>query len=819
MPHAVVRLGSAPEELSAAEELDRGMSHMIAGSDVLLNRFNPNVDAIILGTTDALHRARLTKQVKSFHEKSLPIEGFRLQHLRNGARQWWIIQGGSPRAELYGAFRFLSLVAQDRQLPEELIDSPASSIRWVEQWDNLDGFVERGYAGQSIFFEDGHVRSDLRRVSDYGRLLSSVGINGLALHGDPRLLTPALFPDLARIAEQLRPWGIRLALSVNLSSPGTIGDLPTGDAPDPQVIAWWQNKVDEIYRAIPDLAGFTIDTNSEAPLNATPFTRNPADLASAFARSLAKHSGLVLIRISASSDPAPKTDLAHAAHDDTVPPLDGKFPPSVIPIINSPTGFQLREPVPPLTAAFCHTPQATELQITQEYTGQQRHMVYLAPLWKSLLDTDLRVDNQQSFARDLITGKLFHLPQGGFLGIANVGMDTNWLHHPMAMANLYSFGRLAWNPGLAAQTIVDEWTRMTWSNDGRVYGPIEQMNLASAQAYEQYTAPLSLGDLTDPDTHFGPSPESSPETNNEVTSLRATSPKAIAHPQPVSPKPPAIGTDRTVATGTGFTGQYPFQLAATYESLTTCPDNLLLFFHRVPYTHKLRGDANLGDDPADQNKTVIQHIYDTHYAGAAAAQNFLDQWETLRTLVDENRFTQVHDLLNFQAHHAEVWRDAIHVWSAHQSGIPDALGYVGHHPGREEAEAMQSTGFHTIDISPTTASAGKAVVCETKQCTLQTNFRGEANPYRIEIGYFDLHPGEAKYRLLVNSIEVARWTANDMLPPGCPDPRLNGNTATRFTAEGIRLNPGDTIMLEATPGADDPAAVDFLEITRDPRWN
>ncbi len=808
MPHAVVLLGSAPEELSAADELDRGLGHMISGTDVLTQRFNPSLDSIVLGTTDAIHRARLTKQLRGFKEKPLPTEGFRIVHQHNGIRQWWVLQGGSPRAELYAAFRFMALVAQDQTLPDELIDAPAASIRWVDEWDNLDGSVERGYAGPSIFFDGGHVRPDLRRAGDYARLLASIGINGITVNNvnsDPRTLTPSMIAEFARIADVMRPWGVRLSLSIDLSSPQIVGGLSTFDPLDTTVIAWWQSKVDEIYRSIPDFAGFTVKADSEGRAGPHQYGRSPLDAANAVAKPLQKHGGLVLYRGFVYNNQLNyddlKADRARAGVDN-FRAYDGRFLPNVIiQIKHGPIDFQVREPVSPLIPALRHTPQAMELQISQEYTGQQRHMVDLLPMWKWIFDTDLRVDNQQSYARDIAIGKTFHQPLGGFVGVANVGMDTNWLHHPMALVNLYGFGRLAWNPALTASTILDEWTRMTWSNDGRVYGPIETMNAQSWQVYEQYTGPLGVGTLNDIiGTHFGPGPEST-EHNGWGQWIRAT--------------PTGIGMDRTVATGTGYIGQYPPQLAATYESLNTCPDNLLLFMHHVPYTHVLRGD-----DPADKGKTVIQHIYDTHYAGAATAATFVDQWEAVKGLVDEERYDQVHALLVFQAGHAEVWRDAINDWFQRQSGVPDALGFVGRHPGRIEAEAMEATGFHTVDVVPwETGSGGKAVVCTAAECNLRTTFKSESNAYRIEVGYFDLHPGEAKYRLLVNGKKVAHFVANDTLPPDRPDDRLNGHTATRFVVNGIHLAFGDTLTLQAMPNGTDPAAVDFLEITRDPRFN
>ncbi len=813
MPHEIVRLGHAPEEQAAAEELETGLGRMIAGAPETLPAFHRDIDAIVLGTADELRRSEsLQRHLHGYQPAQLAPDAFRITHVRNRARQCWVIQGGSPRGVLYGAFRLLEWIAEDRQLPADTTESPASTIRWVDEWDNLNGSVERGYAGPSIFFENGHVRADLSRVRDYARLLASVGINGITVNNvnsDLRTLQPEMLEEFARIADVMRPWGVRVALSVDLSSPQAVGGLSTFDPLDPQVIAWWQAKVDAIYKVIPDFAGFTVKADSEGRPGPSQYGRSPLDAANALAKPLQAHGGVVLYRGFVYNNHLDfndlKADRARAGYDN-FRAYDGKFLPNVIvQIKHGPIDFQVREPVSPLIAALRHTPQALELQVTQEYLGQQRHMVYLAPMWRWVLDTDMRVDNQPSPVRDIVTGRTFHQPEGGMVGVANVGMETNWLHHPMALANLYSFGRLAWDPSLTSEAVLDEWTRMTWSNDGRIYGPIEQMNLQSWHAYEQYTGPLGAGTLTDIlGTHFGPGPETA-DNNGWGQWIRANK--------------TGIGMDRTVATGTGYIGQYPPGLAAQYESLSTCPDNLLLFMHHVPWTYKLRGD-DPDDKTANGTKTVIQHIYDAHYAGAAATQSFLDQWESLKGLVDDERYAEVHALLVFQTHHAEVWRDAIDDWFARTSGVPDALGFVGHHAGREEAESLPGTGFHTVDVpSWETASAGKAAVCETAPCELHTTFHGALNPYRIEVGYFDRHPGAARYALLVNGTEVARGTGDDTLPPDRPDTRLNGHTATRFVADGIRLKPGDTVSLEATPDGKDAPAVDFIEITRDPRWN
>ncbi len=790
MPHAVLLLGDAPEEHSAGDELDRGLGHMISGTDVLLRRFRPDVDAIVLGTTAAIHQARLTRQITGFHEQPLPEEGFRIVHLRNGIRQWWVIQGGSPRAELYGAFRFMALVAQDRQLPEELTEAPAAAVRWVSQWDCLDGSVERGYAGASIFYEDGHARSDLRRVGEYGRLLASVGINGLVLGppaGQADALTAERLRDAARIADELRPWGVRLALSTPPLAGSAAESLHGNGLVSGKS---WQAGIDALYQAIPDAAGLSLSM----PVPTGSPTRSPLtpETIAAAARALSSHGGTLLVRAGHADTPTAVAALSAQ---------DGKLPTNVIVQISAgPSALAMRGSVSPLTAALRHTPQVMELQITQEFTGQQRAMVYLPPLWKDLLDTDLRADNQASPARGIVSGKLFGQKLGGFIGVANVGGDVNWLHHPMALANLYAFGRMAWDPLLVPAGVLDEWTRMTWSNDGRVYQPIESMQMESWKAWEDSTLPFGLGmPAAAGDARFGPIPRA-------LTVDRE-----------------GIGVER--ASGMDLAALYPPQLAAIYGSPQRCPPELLLFFHRVAASAAMPGGNASSPIPGGNASapplTVIQAQYDAHYAGASAMQTFVDAWESVRDLTDEARYDQVLQLLQQQAHHAEVWRDSINEALLNATGTPDALGYVGRHPGRVEAETMAGMGFRSVDATAGgAASSGRAAVCTAARCSLHTVFQGEANPYRAEVGYFDRQPGEASYRLLVNGTEEARWKAGEQLPPqAAPDSQLDGTTAVRFVVNGLRLKPGDVLTLEATPDRQDIPAVDFIEITRDPRWN
>ena len=514
----------------------------------------------------------------------------------------FIITALNDRGVLYGVFAFLSKIARAESLQSlNEVQVPANTVRMVDQWDNLDGTIERGYAGASLFFENGQVRQDLSRAGEYARLLASVGINACAINNvnaNPRSLEKDFLPQLRRVAEAFRPWGVRLALSVDVSSPKIIGGLPTFDPLDPRVAAWWQQTVDALYGEIPDFAGFVVKADSEGRAGPASYGRTPADAANVIARALKPHGGLLFYRSFVYDHHLdwrnPKNDRARAAYD-IFHPLDGQFADNVvIQIKHGPIDFQVREPVSPLLGGLEKTNEAIELQITQEYTGQQRHLCYLVPMWKEVLDFDMRNAGQSTPVRELLSGKIYHRPYGGLVGVANVGMDANWLAHPLAMANLYGFGRLAWDPALSAQTIAEEWTRLTFGNDATTVDTIDAMLLSSWNIYESYTGPLGAGTLTDIlGSHYGPGVESS-ERNGWGQWHRADQ--------------AGIGMDRTVATGTGYVAQYSPAVAKMYESVETTPDELLLFFHHVPYSYKLHS-----------GKTVIQHIYDSHYDGASRA--------------------------------------------------------------------------------------------------------------------------------------------------------------------------------------------------------
>jgi len=818
----VIAFGNSPIEQTAVQELSRSIQHPASvkgGFSQFALRAWREGSLTVIGTAEEVRKAYPNVPVPSGlapGEYWIWWNGF-------DEHSFSVIAGGDERGALYGVFALRRLPLSGESFPRTdlsnfhahpLRSRPAMPIRWTDEWDNANGTVERGYGGRSIFFEGGKVRDDLSAVGEYARLLASVGINGCNVNnvnGAAPFLSTEMLQGLARVANTMRPWGVRLAISVDIASPQKIGGLKTFDPLDPAVQAWWKAKVDEIYAAIPDFAGFTVKADSEGQAGPASYGRSPADAANLLAHALAPHGGVVLYRAFVYNNHLDyndlKADRARAAYD-IFHPLDGKFAPNVVVQIKyGPIDFQAREPVSPLFAGLEKTSSAMEVQITQEYTGQQRHLVYLAPMWKEMLDFDLRAQNRgphgQVFVRgveqnrattvkEIIAGKTFHRSLGGMIGVSCVGRD-GWLGSPLAMANLYAFGRLAWDPNLSAERIAQEWTRQTIGTDPQVVATVTKMLMQSWPAYEHYTGFLGSQTLTDiTGSHYGPNIESS-ERNGWGQWHRDDA--------------QGIGMDRSVATGTGFAGQYPPAVAKMYETAATTPDNLLLFFHHVPYTYKLHS-----------GETVIQYIYDSHYQGAEEAARLVDEWESLKGKLDPQLYNDVLARLEYQAGHAIVWRDAIVQYFLKESGIPDARDRAGHYPGRLEAELARLNGYKIIAITPwEDASGGMAVGCDASAapngCTAAWTYTGPAGHFNIAAQYFDLQPGTAHFTLSVNNQMVATWAADALLPSRRP----NGDNATRLTARGpdghgIELKPGDVLLVKGTSDANDPAALDYIEI-------
>jgi alpha-glucuronidase len=789
LPAATGLLGDTLVLTTAQSELVRGVKSML-GRTLRVSSDIPHEDAILLGTFEQLRK--IAPRLKP--RQNLSGDGYWLTSARVQGHRCIVIIGTSDRGALYGVFTFLSRIARHLSASGlNEIQQPSASVRWVNQWDNLDGTIERGYAGRSIFFENGSVRTDLTRVSEYGRLLASVGINGCTVNNvnaNLSILDTDFIPQLARIAEAFRPWGVQLGVSIDVSMPKMLGGLDTFDPLDARIADWWQKKFDELFRSIPDFGGVVVKADSEGRLGPSFYGRTPADAANVIARSLKPHHGIVFYRAFVYNHHLDwtnlKNDRAKAAYD-IFHPLDGKFDDNVIVQIKyGPIDFQVREPVSPLFGGLQKTNAAIELQITQEYTGQQRHTCFLVPLWKQILDFDMRVDGQPTPVKEIVAGNSFRRPIAGYVGVVNVGLDHNWLGNHLALANLYGFGRLAWNPNLTSEAIIEEWTRMTFGNDLIVVRTISEIQLASWETYESYTGVLGLQTLTNIlGSHYGPGPESQ-EKNGWGQWIRTDS--------------QGVGMNRSTATGTEFVGQYSKDVQKIYEPPASTPDALLLFFHHVPYTYKLHS-----------GKTVIQTIYDSHYDGVESTNRFAAKWKSLRDLIDDARYQDVLAQLTYQSGHAVVWRDAINDWFHHISGIADVKGRVGNHPERIETESMLLEGYTPMDVNPWEgASGGKAIQCtDTKQpCTAIIRFAGSSGWYALDIQYFDQNNGVSKYQVFIGNHLVDEWIADLHLPTTEP----NGDSSTRRHISGITLRPGDEIRIEGFPDAGELAPLDYVEI-------
>ncbi|KAL2864141.1 glycoside hydrolase superfamily [Aspergillus lucknowensis] len=736
----------------------------------------------------------------------LKEDGFWLgtQEDNNGTARVLIV-GQNERGALYGAFEFLTLLAQNKPCPRSYATSPSAPIRWVNQWDNIDGTIERGYAGPSIFFKDGAVVDDLTRVAQYARLMASVRLNGIIVNNvnsHCNLLNATNLKGLGRIADVMRPWGVRIGVALYFDTPIELGGLSTSDPLDPDVVAFWNGISAQLYQQVPDMLGYLIKANSEGQPGPLTYGRTLADGANLFARALKPHGdGIVMYRAFVYNHHLDesnwKNDRANAAVE-FFGDLDNVFEDNVIIQIKyGPIDFQVREPPSPLFAHLRRTPVIIEFQVCQEYLGQQSHLVYLPPLWKTILDFDLRIDGQPSRVRDIVSGERFHWNRSGYAAVVNVGNDTTWLGSHLAMSNLYAYGRYCWDPCSDAVSVVQDWTRLTFGSHPTVIDTVTQLSMESWPAYENYSGNLGIQTLCDivKTCHYGPSPAAM-DGNGWGQWTRAD-----AH---------AIGMDRTTATGSGNAGQYPPEVAAVFENLETVPDDLLLWFHHVPYTHQLKS-----------GKTVIQHFYDAHYEGAQRVQTFPVRWEALRGLVDEDRFQHTLFRLSYQASHALVWRDSICTFYHAKCGIRDERNRVGNHPWRVKAADMELEGYEVVPVIPFEAAfGGHAIVTQSNQASGTATWvvTFPAGVYNIAVNYYDHLGGQSHYELFLGSGPddrtqrlVGSWAGDlgEHLLHDFSDQR-DGHSATRVTFKGVKVEAGDVLTIVGTPDGSELAPLNYV---------
>ena len=611
--------GSATNEAIAAE-LTRGLSGLLGVPVPRVDR-PQSPGAVIVGTP------RTSPVVASLGWAGglalLGDEGYIIRSATVGGRAATVIASTGEKGALYGAFHFLRLI-QTRQPIDRLTISerPRMARRLLNHWDNLDGSIERGYAGRSLWWPN----KDDARVRDYARANASIGINGSVINSvnaNPQSLTAPYLEKSAAVAGILRPYGIRVYLAANFAAPKQIGGLASNDPLDPAVAQWWRAKVEEIYKAIPDFGGFVVKANSEGQPGPQDYGRTHADGANVLADALAPHGGIVMWRAFV-YNPEVDPDRVKRAYMEFVP-LDEKFRANVfIQTKNGPLDFQPREPFHPLFGALKKTPLMAELQITQEYLGHSNHLVYLAPMWKEFLDADTYANGKGSEVAKYVPT---------IAGVANTGMDVNWTGHEFGQANWYAYGRLAWNPGLTAAGIADEWIRMTWGASPELVAAIRSIMLDSREIYVHYTMPLGLHHLIG-GNHYAPMPEN---TDPRRLDWSAT----VYHRADAS----GIGIDRTKK-GTAYVDQYRSPLRELWNDPKTTPDELLLWFHHLPWDYRMKSGRTLWDE-----------LVAVYGRGAEEAKGLETRWRALQGKVDQPRYEAVLAKLRRQSEDAAAWRD------------------------------------------------------------------------------------------------------------------------------------------------------------------
>ena len=638
---------------AARKELQQGLEGLLGKK--IPSTGNMQEGALLVGTPAA------SPAIAALHwENSLgPLgeEGFLIRQVTITGKHGIVITANTDKAILYGIFHFLRLLQTQQSLSDLAITSkPALPYRVLNHWDNLNRTIERGYAGFSIW--NWHTLPSYldQRYTDYARANASIGINGTVLNNvnaSPLILTSDYLEKAAALATVFRPYGIKVYLSVNFSSPIAVGGLKTADPQDPAVQEWWRKKVDEVYRHIPDFGGFLVKANSEGQPGPQNYGRSHADGANLLADALAPHKGIVIWRAFVYSE-TPE-DRAKQAYNE-FKPLDGQFRKNVlIQVKNGPIDFQPREPFHPLFGAMSHTPLMLEFQLTQEYLGFSTHLVYLSPLFKECLDADTHATAVAPGSSVAPTPANNTAPVSstitGIAGVANIGNDRNWCGHPFAQSNWYAFGRLAWNPETTSAQIADEWIRQTFSNSITFVDTVKKIMLNSREITVDYMTPLGLHHIMGYGHHYGPAPwydKASRADWNPVYFHNADS--------------AGIGFDRT-STGSNALEQYAPAARAQWEDVRTCPDAWLLWWHHVPWTWKMHTGRSLWNE--------LCHKY---YTGVDSVRWMQRSWAAVKGNIDEERAEQVTMLLEIQEQEARWWRDACLLYFGTFSRMPLPVG-------------------------------------------------------------------------------------------------------------------------------------------------
>lgn len=638
---------------AAKQELQLGLKGLL-GQDLNAAAVSPTLSGALFVGTPASAKAIAALPLAS-KLKALGKEGFLIQSVQVKGKATTVIAANSDVGVLYGVFKYLQLLQTGKPLSNLNISSaPKIQLRMLNHWDNLDRSVERGYAGLSLW--DWKTLPDVSnpRYRDYARANASLGINGTALtnvNANAKILTKEYLVKAAALADVFRSYGIKVYLTARFSAPIEIGGLKTADPLDPAVRQWWKDKTTEVYKYIPDFGGFLVKANSEGQPGPQNYGRNHADGANMLADAVAPHGGIVMWRAFVYDNKVPE-DRAKQAYSE-FKPLDGTFRKNVIvQVKNGPIDFQPREPFSPLFGAMPKTPQMMEFQITMEYLGQSTHLSYLGTYFKEVLDADTYSKGKGSTVARIVDGSLDKHSISAMAGVANIGLDSNWCGNIFNQANWYVYGRLAWDHDLQAETIADEWLKMTFTSDSGFVTPVKQMMMASRENVVNYMTPLGLHHIMSEGTHYGPGPwvnsAERPDWNSTYYH-RADS--------------AGIGFDRT-SKGTNAVAQYAAPVREMFEQVEKTPEAYLLWFHHLPWTYKLKS-----------GNTLWNELVDRYYFGVSAVQLTRHTWAGLEPHVDAQRFKAITALLERQEQEAKWYRDGCVLYFQTFSKMPIPAGY------------------------------------------------------------------------------------------------------------------------------------------------
>lgn len=643
--NGIVALDNSETIQAATKELQLGLSGLL-GNKINVQQNVEAENVLILGSKSSL-KEDILKNLKNDFDL-INDEGYIIKTIKSKDKNRILVTGKTDIGVLYGVFNFLKLLQTNKSIENlNIVDAPKINVRMLNHWDNLNGTVERGYAGASLWNWQKLPDFIDQRYIDYARANASIGINGTVLNNvnaNALILTPLYLEKVEALANTFRPYGIKVYLTARFSAPIEIGGLKTADPYDEKVKNWWKEKAAEIYKRIPDFGGFLVKANSEGQPGPQNYGRNHVDGANMLADAVAPFGGIVMWRAFVYSE-HDVNDRAKQAYSEFVP-YDGKFRDNVIvQVKNGAIDFQPREPFHPIFGAMPKTPLMMEFQITQEYLGFSTHLVYLPKLYQEVLEADTFGKGKGSTVAKVVDGSLENHKITGIAGVANIGSDINWTGHPFAQANWYGFGRLAWNPYLDSETIADEWLRMTFSNDENFVNPIKEMMLKSREAVVNYMTPLGLHHIMDTGHHYGPGPWvgnlSRPEWNPTYYH------KADKN---------GIGFDRS-KTGSKATAQYAPEVAKLFDDVKTCPEKDLLWFHHLSWDYKLK-----------DGQTLWNGIALKYQEGVDEVATMQSTWNKMGNYVDETRFKEVQMLLNIQHKEAKWWRDACLLYFQQFSG-------------------------------------------------------------------------------------------------------------------------------------------------------